>query len=62
VSCVIAPDGKPTDPVMKSATDPAFAEAALAVVSQWWFLPKVENGHAVASKAELPFDFTPPKS
>jgi TonB family protein len=62
VSSMIAPDGKPTDLVVKNASDPAFAEAALAVMSQWWFLPKVENGHPVASKVELPFDFAPPRS
>ena len=62
VTCEIAVNGELTKLAVKEATDPAFGEAALAVLPQWRFLPKIENGHAVASKAELPFDFTPPKS
>lgn len=62
VSCEIAINGQPTNLALKSATAPEFGEAALAVMSQWWFLPKVENGHPVPSRAELPFDFAPPKS
>jgi TonB family protein len=62
VSCVIAIDGRLTEVEIKNATDPAFAVAALAVIPQWWFVPRIENGQPVATKAELPFDFTPPKS
>jgi len=62
ISCEIATNGQPVNLVVKSATEPAFGEAALAVMPQWWFLPKMENGHPVVSKAELPFDFAPPKS
>jgi TonB family protein len=62
VSCVIDTDGKPTAIKVKSATHPAFAEAALAVMSEWWFVPRVEKGESVRSAAELPFDFAPPKS
>ena len=62
VTCLIAPTGQPLEVTLKNTTDPVFGEAALAVMPQWWFLPKVENGRAVTSKAELPFDFAPPKS
>jgi TonB family protein len=62
VTCTIATNGQPTNIKIKSASDPAFAEAALAVMSEWWFVPRVENSQPVLSAAELPFDFTPPKT
>jgi TonB family protein len=61
VTCVIAANGKPTDVKIKTATNPAFAEMALTTMEQWWFVPRVEHGRAVASAAELPFDFTAPR-
>jgi TonB family protein len=62
VTCTIALNGQPTDVKIKTASDPAFAAAALAVMSEWWFVPRVEKGQPVISAAELPFDFVPPKS
>ena len=48
VSCEIAANGQPVNLVLKNATDPVFGEAALAVMPQWWFLPKIEQGQPVA--------------
>ncbi len=61
ISCVIADDGHLQDVRVKDATNPAFSDAAVAVLPQWRFLPKVVDGHAVESAAELPFEFAPPK-
>lgn len=56
----IRPQGSVRDPVVKSATDPAFGEAALAAARLWRFLPRIKDGHAVETKVDLPFIFTPP--
>jgi len=56
----IRPQGSVRDPVVKSATDPAFGEAALAAARLWRFLPRIKDGHAVESKVDMPFVFTPP--
>lgn len=61
VSCVIAASGQPQKIQLKSASDPAFGQAAVTALSQWWFVPAVVGGKAVDSPAELPFAFTPPK-
>jgi TonB family protein len=60
VSCVIAANGKPQNVKVKSASDPAFGEAAVAAMSEWWFVPKVADGKPIDSAADLPFEFTPP--
>lgn len=41
------------------ATHPDFGEAALAVIRQWRFLPKVKNGRPVECVAQMPFGFKP---
>lgn len=46
--------------LLKSATDPAFGEAALAAIRQWRFLPEMKGGLAVEQSADLPFAFVPP--
>ncbi len=51
--------GSVINPVVSRATDSAFGEAALAAVRQWRFLPAVAQGHAVATKANMPFKFEP---
>lgn len=56
----IGTTGRVLDPVIKSATDPVFGEAALAAVRMWRFLPKVKDGHPVETPAVIPFVFTPP--
>jgi len=60
VAIRITPTGLVLDPVVVSATDPAFGEAAVVAIRQWRFLPMVENGRAVESKVSLPFNFVPP--
>lgn len=61
VSLRVASDGSVQDLVVKSATDPAFGEVALAAVQQWHFLPKVEKGRAVETAVDVPFEFAPPE-
>jgi TonB family protein len=53
----ISPNGRVLDPEVKSASDPAFGEAALAAARQWRFLPKVKGGTPVSSAAQMPFTF-----
>lgn len=60
VSFVVTPIGKVSDPVVKEATEPAFGEAALQAIREWWFLPKVVDGRRVESRVSLPLSFTPP--
>lgn len=57
----ILPSGVVADPVVKTATAPAFGEAAVAAVKLWHFLPGVREGHAVETTVQLPLSFTPPK-
>lgn len=52
--------GVVTDPVVQSATDPAFGEAALVAVRQWRFLPHMKDGKPVEAHAAMPFSFEPP--
>jgi TonB family protein len=56
----IGANGAVTDPVVRSASDPAFGEAALAAIRMWRFLPSVRNGTPVATNAVIPFVFDPP--
>ncbi len=60
VAMRISPRGVVLDPVVESATHPAFGEAALEVIGQWRFLPQVADGRAVESKIKLPLAFDPP--
>jgi TonB family protein len=59
VRCSLSPHGRVIDATVKSATDPALGEAALAVARQWRFFPKVVAGAPVASTISVPFDFPP---
>ncbi len=61
ISIRIRTNGSVADPVVKSATDPAFGQAALAAVRLWRFLPRVKHGQPVETKVELPFVFAPPE-
>ena len=62
VSIRIGANGRVYDPAIKSASDPAFGEAALAAVRMWRFLPQVKNGHPTETIAVMPFDFAPPEN
>lgn len=54
IECVISPGGQLTNIRVIHATHPLFAEAALAAVQQWKFLPGRLDGRAVSTR----FDFT----
>lgn len=55
----LSPKGSVLEPVVKSASDPAFGESALAAARQWRFLPKIVSGRAVSTAVDMPFVFTP---
>lgn len=57
----IGANGRVYDPTIKSATDPAFGETALAAARLFRFLPRMVKGRPVEAKVELPIDFTPPE-
>lgn len=57
----IGPNGAVFDPVVSEASQPEFGEAAMAVIRQWRFLPKVKDGVPVSTKAMMPFEFSAPK-
>jgi len=52
-------DGTVIDPVVVSASDPAFGESAVAALRQWRFLPRIKGGQPVAATVEMPVDFAP---
>jgi TonB family protein len=62
VSFVIDTGGAVYGPTVVKASQPEFGEAALAAIRQWRFLPKVKGGYPVETRAEMPFEFAPPKS
>ncbi|HVU35782.1 MAG TPA: energy transducer TonB [Opitutaceae bacterium] len=57
LSFEVSPNGRVIDPVVASATDPAFGDASLAAIRQWRFLPKVVSGRPVAASVKMPFEF-----
>jgi len=59
IACQISTKGEVLDPVVKSASDPAFGEAALAAARDWRFVPRVVDGKPVNAPADLPFEFSP---
>ncbi|HEY4988778.1 MAG TPA: energy transducer TonB, partial [Opitutaceae bacterium] len=60
ISVRIDSKGSVDDPVIKSASDPAFGAAALAAIREWRYLPRVKDGNPVETKADVPFVFSPP--
>jgi TonB family protein len=61
VTVRIGANGAAYDPAVKSASDPAFGEAALRAVRLWRFLPLVKNGYATETKVDIPIVFDEPK-
>jgi TonB family protein len=61
VAIHIGANGAVSNPVVRSATDPAFGDAALAAVQMWRFLPTIKDDHPVETQAVVPFTFEPPK-
>jgi TonB family protein len=60
VSVRIGANGAVYDPFVKSATDPAFGEAALRAVKTWRFLPKVKDDYPLETKVDVPIVFARP--
>jgi TonB family protein len=60
VAMRITAEGKVTDPVLESASEPPFGEAALAAVRTWRFLPRVVDGRPVETRVSMPIAFDPP--
>jgi TonB family protein len=60
ISVRIGANGDVYDPLVKSATDPAFGEAALRAVRIWRFLPKVKDDYPVETKVDIPIVFARP--
>ena len=60
VSFGVTPTGVVLDPVVQTATEPAFGEAALQAIREWRFVPKVVDGRRVEGRVSIPFSFTPP--
>ena len=52
--------GVVTGATVAKASRAEFGEAALAVIGEWRFLPKVVGGQPVACRVEMPFDFPAP--
>ncbi len=61
ISIRIGANGQVYDPAVKSATEPAFGESALAAVRLWRFLPRVQRGRPVETRVDVPFNFAPPE-
>jgi TonB family protein len=61
LSFAIDARGAVSDPAVAEVSQPAFGEAAMAVIRQWRFLPMVKNGHPVPTHARMPFVFAVPK-
>lgn len=52
--------GAVADVKVLRASEPAFGESAVAAMRQWRFLPKIQQGHAVATTVNVPMKFSPP--
>jgi TonB family protein len=58
ISCVVQPDGKPSDLEIVEATTPEFGNAALNYVATFTFAPATDtNGKPVASRYSVPVRF-----
>jgi TonB family protein len=57
----IGPNGEVYNPVVRSATNPAFGDAALEAVRDWRFLPAVKDDEAVGVDVVVPVIFDQPK-
>jgi TonB family protein len=58
ISCIVQPDGKPTDLQIVEATTPEFGKAALKYVATFTFAPATDaNGKPVASRYTVPVRF-----
>lgn len=53
----IRANGTVREPTVVEASDPALAEAALAAVRFWRFLPQIKEGQAVETITSIPIEF-----
>lgn len=60
VEFTVETDGTVKNPSVKSADDPAFGQAVLAVLPSWKFEPGTRDGKPSATKVALPFKFAAP--
>jgi protein TonB len=49
--------GRVENPVVQSASDPAFEQPVLAAIKQWKFEPGKRSGKAVRFRMRQPFSF-----
>jgi TonB family protein len=61
IEFTISPVGRVLDPRIKSASNPAFGEAALEAARLWRFLPQISAGVPVSALADMPFVFGEPE-
>lgn len=52
--------GEVREVALRSASDSAFGEAALAAARLAWFFPRLQGGKALETEVDLPFKFEPP--
>ncbi len=52
-------EGRPRMPVVLSSDDSAFAEAAVAALTGWRFVPPTRRGRPVIVRVQQAFEFTP---
>lgn len=57
VEVLVKKDGSVADPVLQSADDPAFGEAAMAVIGEWTFEPATRDGAPIDLRVVVPFQF-----
>ena len=56
----VGADGKPTHVVVDRANPPGvFDDAAVAAAKRWRFDPKLQDGHPVATRVQVPITFAP---
>jgi len=60
VEVLVKKDGSVASPVLKSADDPAFGEAAMAVIGEWTFEPGTQDGAPIDLRVVVPFQFRAP--
>lgn len=61
INVLVKADGTTAELQIKSADDPAFAEAAMAALVNWRFEPGTRDGVAADMRVAIPFKFVPPR-
>jgi protein TonB len=58
LTCVVTPDGRPTEIKVLKSVDPMLDEAAMEALRQWEFLPATKLGEAVPSRMTVEMMFS----